>query len=149
MTLTPTPSDLHAYYCENCHGIVVTNNTVKVDEKYHLNCPFCSDNSLVLLDNDLYQNNFDDNAFPYPQNLLLEHFFSNLNNQIILFSMFGQNNPIELILQATEYHDDYDYLIILIDPSLNIDCQLFLQNNGFSSWRGSGSILIEQLTAMT
>ncbi|MDJ0509260.1 MAG: hypothetical protein QNJ64_08415 [Crocosphaera sp.] len=148
MADTPTPANLHAYYCETCHGIIVTNNPAKVDEKYHLNCPFCSDESLVLLDNELYQNDFDDNAFPHPQNLLLRQFFMNLDDSALLFSIFGNGNPMEIILQATEYHDDYDHLIILIDQSLNIDCQLFLQNDGFSSWRGTSNNLIQRLETL-
>ncbi len=146
MSRSSTPANLSAYYCEACSGIIVTSDTEKVEEKYGINCPFCSGESLTLLDNEFHQNNFDPSLFPSPQNLLLKNFFERLPNSKELFDLFGRNNPIELILQGINYHEDNEYTIILIDPKLYIDCQLFLKNNGFTSWRGSGDSLIARLT---
>ncbi len=124
MEIATTATILNIYYCENCKSIVATTDLSRAIHGESLDCPFCFTDSLVLLPKEDYQQNFDLNLFPYPQNIILKRFFDYADNTLQLLTQFSSlgvlsllGPQISVIPQLIHYH-------ILIQHNLMISVKL-------------------------
>ncbi|WP_107668210.1 hypothetical protein [Cyanothece sp. BG0011] len=124
MTNTPTPTTLEAYFCENCSYLEITTDPIELATKNQVSCPHCGHEALVLLDKEQYSQNFNPDAFDYPQNLLLKTFFENANDRENLFYLFSQEQPL---LACSEQIKNLTIVIsfkFLVYPTLRSVCKV-------------------------
>ena len=124
MVITSAPTDLNVYYCENCHGIVATTDLslLSLTSLYH--CPFCQEESLVMLSKEDYEINFDLTLFPSPQDEILANFFQHANNTIELLSVFEHISSFKHFGLQLGNFQSLNYVHIFIDPDLKITIQV-------------------------
>lgn len=127
----PTPTTLEAYYCENCHGLIATTDLAKVINSPDLICPFCNEDSLVLLPKEDYQDNFNPDAFPFEQGVILKTFFENADNLQQLLTVFSVLPLLELLPYQIQVMPELEDSHILFSPELVITVQL----NGINDYR--------------
>lgn len=143
MSQTPTPTTLNVYYCENCHYIQA-NNYESESESFSDNvCPSCGEQSLVLLDKEAYGNNFNMELFPYPQNLILKNFFENANDNVQLFSVFGQEHPIKFLVDNLAGVEDIYQFSIKIQNDLQSLTELIFPDESITKIEGSLILLLK------
>ncbi|MGB5592543.1 MAG: hypothetical protein WBM32_03330 [Crocosphaera sp.] len=136
MTPNPIPTNLKAYFCENCHTLFITNETIEINENNSLTCFHCNQDTFVLLDNQLYSQNFNPEAFPFPQSFLLQRFFENSENINSLFTELSQITPIGAWVGDFESLDDITTFQILITPDLQVTATCNLVDNTYSQIKG-------------
>lgn len=128
---TPTPTTLDAYYCENCHGIIASTDLWQIIDSDHYRCPFCDQESLVLLPKEDYQNNFNPESFPYAQAVILKTFFENADNLAELLAVFSRLPLLGLLPLQLEIMPELEDSHILFSPELVITVHL----NGIDDYR--------------
>ena len=120
----PPPTTLEIYFCENCNGIIASTDLTQLNFPSDFHCPFCSEDSLVLLPKSDYQANFNLELFPHPQNILLQTFFQNTDDTSQLLGIFSQVGILSLLPDKMGIMSPLEHTHILISPMLIIEVQL-------------------------
>ncbi len=121
---TTNPTSLEIYYCENCHGIIASTDIERLEFESELHCPFCDEDSLILLPKEDYQDNFDRELFPSPQDILLETFFRYADDSDQLLAVFSQVGLLSLLPDKMAIMPPLQDIHILISPSIIIKIEL-------------------------
>ncbi len=121
---TPTPTTLEIYYCENCHGIIASTDLSKLDLESEYTCPFCNEDSLVLLPKEIYQVSFNPDVFPFNQGILLQTFFSYADNLVALLGVFSSVGIFSLLPKQIEVMPPLENAHIFFTPELIATVQL-------------------------
>ncbi len=149
MEITTNPTNLNIYYCENCHGIVATTGSLTDPKTSNFMCPFCFENSLVFLPTEDYKENFNRELFPYPQNIILEKFFTHSHNTLELLSIFREVGALKLLGFQLQQLSKLKGIDILIRPDLIITVTLDIEDNFTVSTTSKNPADIESLLSET
>ncbi len=114
-----------------------------------MRCPFCSEETLVLLPKEDYQENFNRELFPYPQNIILEKFFNHSHNTLELLSMFREVGALKLLDFQLQTLFTLKGIHILIEPDLITTVKLDIEDNYFVTTTSNNTADIESLLTET
>lgn len=124
MNLTSNPTTLEIYFCEQCKGIIASDAIADITDIANHKCPFCDQDSLILLPKTDYEGNFNPDNFPYPQNILLWNFFNNSDNAINLLSRFSRFGVLRLLPPQLQVLGELTKTHVFIPPDLNLSLEL-------------------------
>ncbi len=102
----------------------ITTDPLDIAPGVEVYCPHCQQDALILLDKEEYSQNFNPDAFNYPQNLLLKTFFENVEDRAKLFTLFAVEQPL---LACSEQIKDLTIVIsfkFVIYPTLRAFCKV-------------------------
>ncbi len=142
MKITNNPTSLEIYYCENCGGIIASTDLDKLLENPPNGCPFCNEESLTWLQKNDYQNNFNRNLFPSPQNLILEKFFETADNTMALLNTFAQTDSMILLREQFANLDSFQSVDLLVNPDIELLLKIEIDEHNAIAIKSDGTDLI-------
>ncbi|MDJ0582961.1 hypothetical protein [Crocosphaera sp.] len=126
MPIQSLPNIFMVYYCNNCESIIASSDINRIILTSPGQCPLCLEDTLTVLPQEDYPDNFNPQDFPNPQDAILTSFFEHSNNLTEIINAFGTiPNFYDLNLEIVELGDP-NLLHILITPL--IEFQLKVQD---------------------
>ncbi len=147
MQITNNPTNLEIYYCEECQGIVASTDLNKVTDDDPSVCPFCSQDSLVKLPKEDYQENFNPDLFPTPQNIILEKFFQTADNTFELLNTFAQTDSMILLQEQFFNLSSFLNVHLLVNPEIELLLKIEIDEDNAIAIKSGGTDLIEAFLA--
>ncbi len=129
LELGNTPTNLDVYYCENCQGIVATTDFSRISKTSDHQCPFCLEDSLVLLAKEDYENQFNPDLFPYPQNIILWNFFNYSENTVELLGRFSNLGVLSFLPRQLQIMTEIPVTHLFMKPDLMVSAELETSEN--------------------
>ena len=142
MQITNNPTSLEIYYCENCGGIVSTTDLSQAIDNLPNGCPFCNLQTLTWLKKEDYQENFNRNLFPSPQNLILEKFFETADNTMALLNTFAQTDSMILLREQFANLDSFQSVDLLVNPDIELLLKIEIDEHNAIAIKSDGTDLI-------
>ncbi|MGK7956047.1 MAG: hypothetical protein AB4063_12480 [Crocosphaera sp.] len=149
MQITNSPTNLDIYYCENCHGIVASTDLEQLNPQLITACPFCSEDALVLLPKEDYQQNFNPNLFPSPQNIILKNFFDTADNALNLLNRFAVTDPMSLLREQFAELASFKDVHLLVSSQIELTLRVDIDGLENIEIRADGTDLTENLPQIT